>query len=401
MALQFGIEIECFIPYTKGRAYGLSSSSAGGRNNQYDFMQVALKQHGEKLAREGKPDWQTGIFQNAILMSGLTHRTVSTYGHANFGEVDENGEPLIKGWIIASDCSVGDDRRYTAADGGYTLEIVSPIMKGSKGLQQVSDLLRFLVKMGVQVNDTCGQHVHFDVWGRSWFTKNKFKEFTINANGFYHHFWDTITHCLPRKRRTSHWCQRNAYDDWSPYFLNTSNDLVFKGLVYRKSFMNGQYRTVEYVPAGTIRDNTGGGLTDEGWRYKTINWTTSTWRNGTMEFRQGMATLSPLHTIQWIRFLHKMYTMSYAPEWRRGGRFYDEHGNWRDRADTIDELCDAMAMKPSTRRYWKARHEWYSMSFSERKQWSIDNGISSRQSSGNIVAKGRRKWFVIKDANNY
>ena len=400
MALQFGIEIECYFPYAKGRSYGLQSSSAGGRNNQYDFMHEAMTVYGEQLASEGKPEWKSGIFQNATLMTGLTHRSVSTYGHAVFGEVDENGEPLIKGWIIASDVSVADDRRVAASDGGYTLEIVSPILYGSKGLQQVNDLLRFLVKIGIKVNDTCGQHVHFDVWGRSWFTKNKFKAFTVNANEYYHHFWETITHCLPRKRRNTHWCQRNAHDDWSPYFLNTSNSEIFKGLVYRKTFMGGQYRTTEYVPSGTIRDITGG-LTDEVWRYKTINWTTSTWRNGTMEYRQGMATLSPLHTIQWIRFLHKMYTMSYAPEWQRGGRFYEQHGNWRERADSIDQLCDSMAMKPSTRRYWKARWEWYTMSFQARKDWSINNGISSRQKSADIVAKGRRKWFVIHNANNY
>jgi len=67
-------------------------------------------------------------------------------------------EPFPSGWVAKSDGSVQATRR------GYTpLEIVSPILKGRAGLEAVLQVFGILNEAGVEVNDSCGFHVHVGV----------------------------------------------------------------------------------------------------------------------------------------------------------------------------------------------------------------------------------------------
>ncbi len=66
--------------------------------------------------------------------------------------------PFPDGWVAKSDGSVEAHRR------GYTaLEIVSPILKGRAGLEAVLRVFGILNEAGVEVNDSCGFHVHVGV----------------------------------------------------------------------------------------------------------------------------------------------------------------------------------------------------------------------------------------------
>jgi hypothetical protein len=62
--------------------------------------------------------------------------------------------PFPTGWTAQSDSSLYADFGTTA------LEIVSPVLSGLEGLQQVLDVFRFLNEAGAKVNDSCGFHVH-------------------------------------------------------------------------------------------------------------------------------------------------------------------------------------------------------------------------------------------------
>lgn len=382
MAMSFGIEVEGFIP---SRKWAAIEDEWGG--NQYRYVQAYLYEVGQKIREQFGQEraWP------------LINSFVDGYGHADF----EEGQ----GWRVTSDGSVVNDLGRRVG----TFEIVSPVLKGREALNQVSDLLRAINAMGGRVNNSCGQHVHFGVMDKSWFSWNKFGAFANRVNGFYEHFIEVFLGIQPRSRgRDCIWVQRHSHDERGPsgsygtYTLNLHNEENLRGIVNRKEFLDGAYRDRDRIPESSIRAETGG-RTDEDWRYKCVNWTTSMWRNGTVEFRQGMATLSPLHTIQWIRLLHKVYVLGYAPEWREGGRYHDMVGDWTSREPTVDQMMDYIRASASMHRYWAARFDWYNMSFAERRAWSVrEGGISERNNtSAQIVSKGRRQWFIKRNANNY
>jgi hypothetical protein len=52
------------------------------------------------------------------------------------------------------------DRSIQEEPGTYTLEIVSPILSGINGFNQIAQVLSVLNSLGVHVNESCGFHVH-------------------------------------------------------------------------------------------------------------------------------------------------------------------------------------------------------------------------------------------------
>lgn len=67
---------------------------------------------------------------------------------------------LMRGWKAERDGSIH-------SGGGYACEIVSPVLKGEAGLQQVAEAVKTLAQKGHRVNSTCGVHVHVG-WKRDW-----------------------------------------------------------------------------------------------------------------------------------------------------------------------------------------------------------------------------------------
>lgn len=63
-------------------------------------------------------------------------------------------EQLPAGWNAQSDSSI------SAAAGFYGVEIVSPVLKGADGLQQVVKVCEWLNSVGAKVNRSTGFHVH-------------------------------------------------------------------------------------------------------------------------------------------------------------------------------------------------------------------------------------------------
>jgi len=59
-------------------------------------------------------------------------------------------------WKVVRDGTIMDPMGRTG------FEVVSPVMAGEKGLQNVRDILKFVNEFGVDINETCGFHVHVD-----------------------------------------------------------------------------------------------------------------------------------------------------------------------------------------------------------------------------------------------
>ncbi len=66
--------------------------------------------------------------------------------------------PFPSGWKVKKDGSV-----YASNHRDVPLEIVSPVLKGRQGLEEVLEVYRILNAAGFTVNDTCGLHVHVGV----------------------------------------------------------------------------------------------------------------------------------------------------------------------------------------------------------------------------------------------
>lgn len=60
-------------------------------------------------------------------------------------------------WKVMTDGSVYEETRYGSNRG---IEIVSPILRGDRGLADVADVVSALKAAGARVNETCGIHVH-------------------------------------------------------------------------------------------------------------------------------------------------------------------------------------------------------------------------------------------------
>jgi hypothetical protein len=68
---------------------------------------------------------------------------------------------LPAGWKAERDGSI------RTAPGWHACEIVSPVLRGSQGLEQVAEVIRTLEAHGHRVNVSCGVHVHVG-WKREW-----------------------------------------------------------------------------------------------------------------------------------------------------------------------------------------------------------------------------------------
>ncbi len=67
---------------------------------------------------------------------------------------------LPRGWKAERDGSINDA-------GGHACEIVSPVLRGAEGIEQVAAVVRTLEEKGHRVNVSCGVHVHVG-WKRDW-----------------------------------------------------------------------------------------------------------------------------------------------------------------------------------------------------------------------------------------
>lgn len=63
--------------------------------------------------------------------------------------------PFPQGWTAQHDGSL-----HFNSSGLVPMEIVSPVLKGLDGLEQVKTVVSFIESIGGKVNESCGQHVH-------------------------------------------------------------------------------------------------------------------------------------------------------------------------------------------------------------------------------------------------
>lgn len=170
---------------------------------------------------------------------------------------------VMEGWKLVTDSSVTS--RGTSLNRG--LELVSPILYGDEGLDQLERVLAVLKRIGACVDKTCGVHVHHDVADYS-------VENFISLHNLYSNHQKGINSVLPRSRRTQ---SRN---------------------IYCKPLTS----SIEYIQnAQSIRQV----AQQMGTRYLVLN-SQSYVKYGTIEFRQHSGTIEFDKIEAWIVLTHCM-----------------------------------------------------------------------------------------------
>jgi hypothetical protein len=177
----------------------------------------------------------------------------------------------IPTWKVTTDGSITPSR-------GTGMEIVSPILKGQNGLDQLKIVCETLREWGGLINKTCGLHIHFDAENFSMPTwRNLYKNYIICEG--------TIDSMMPNSRRANnnYYCQS--------IIGNGSRTRAFRKLDNARTVL-------ELSQTMTNRD-----------RYRKVN-AESFFRHKSIEFRQHSGTINYEKISNWILFLHGIVSYS-------------------------------------------------------------------------------------------
>lgn len=173
-------------------------------------------------------------------------------------------------WKIVSDASVA---------GTNSFEIVSPILKGEKGLTEVQKVCEVLEAAGAKVNKSCGLHVHFNARNM---TINDWKNLYKN----YINLEPEIDSIMPISRRKN-------------------NNSYCKGLTYRYANKQSAFNAIDNC---TTVSELSRSVTNNN-RYYKLN-AESYNRHGSVEFRQHSGTVEYKKISSWIKICSAMIDKS-------------------------------------------------------------------------------------------
>ena len=212
-------------------------------------------------------------------------------------------------WQIARDSSIH-------AGAGYGMELISPILKGEKGLMQAVAIMDAIEHCGAYVNRSCGVHVHFGVERMEYASVLRIIEtYALNQ--------ELIKKTLPASRRNQHFIRD------LPINANDRNgfDTYGASLARFQEFASGNFSTQEVVA------NMGGSASYHDSRYFAVNLLGAYTRHKTIEFRALAGTVESEKLETWVRFLHLI--VKSAETNRDTNRAYDN----------ITEMCATLADK--------------------------------------------------------
>tara|TARA_R110002153_G_scaffold115411_1_gene258585 strand:+ start:5023 stop:6033 length:1011 start_codon:yes stop_codon:yes gene_type:complete len=164
-------------------------------------------------------------------------------------------------WKVVTDASLREED-------GWAGEVVSPILQGVEGIQQLKKVCEGLQECGARINVSCGVHVHLDVRDLS-------TEQVASIFSRYTAYQSQIDSIMPRSRRESRWCRSQ-----------TSS-------------------MVEQVKTCSSKVD----LAQSFGRYYKVNMTNVSGR-GAIEFRQHSGTIEFQKIYNWLKFLQQFTSRS-------------------------------------------------------------------------------------------
>ena len=164
-------------------------------------------------------------------------------------------------WKLVTDSSLS---------GNNTFELVSPILHGEQGLEELEKVCWVLDLCNAKVNDTCGLHVHMDA---AEFDLSTWKNLILT----YKRLEGVIDNFMPRSRRNNHYCQ--TLTTISEAKINRASNISD----LRAAFSHNRYHKVNLEAYA---------------------------RHRTVEFRQHGGSTNFTKMSAWIHFLAKMITFA-------------------------------------------------------------------------------------------
>lgn len=215
--------------------------------------------------------------KRAIIDAGIS-ASISGYNHRT-----------PRNWKVSTDGSIEWNDRNVHGD---ALEVVSPPLKGKRGLKEVLKVAKALEDAGARVNKTCGFHVHVDAAGLK-------KTEIYNVAHRYMLFEKDIDQFMPPSRRQNDYCHSmksllTEKQKRKILLLKTERGQTFKEAL----------RTI---------------LTDDD-RYHKCNIQAYV-RHGTIEFRQHNGTVDGNKMVNWIKFCLNFVERSKFPHRRTEPEF--------------------------------------------------------------------------------
>ena len=182
-------------------------------------------------------------------------------------------------WKIVSDSSV------TGATIDMGFELVSPILEGKKGLDEIEKVSAALVEIGAEVDHTCGFHVHVDARDLDaidlvWLVEQ------------YSQHECSIDNIMPKCRKKNTYCDSIArnYKYLLEHFSAKTSFVEAKEILEKKIQENR-------INASTILSFVG-----SSWYRRTKLNLAPLARQGTVEFRQHEGTVLASKIIPWVEF---------------------------------------------------------------------------------------------------
>lgn len=240
-------------------------------NGNYGFVQnVYAKMRLNSLVEQTNRIIETGIFNRKFGVEfeayNVRKETLKTaLNRAGIEcEIEGYNHRTQRHWKIVSDGSLA---------GRNTFELVSPILQGNTGLEELQTICRVLSECGAKVNKSCGTHVHFDAAG---FNLDTWKRIYIN----YSRLERTIDAFMPQSRRDNYYCK------------SLKDILNFESKISESCSL----RDIDQMVFGSSR-------------YYKVN-PQSYARHNTCEFRQHSGTVEYKKISNWIKFLNNLLNIS-------------------------------------------------------------------------------------------
>jgi hypothetical protein len=234
-------------------------------------------------------DWNQLTFGVEIecYVPGTHAQVARTISEAGIPVMQDYGHTTRPQWKIVEDGSL----RNVGPAGLRGAELVSPILKGEDGLEQVRKVCAALVAMGARVNTGCGVHVH--VGAREASTtqiRNLCKLFLK-----YEEQFDAV---VPASRRNNRYCGSNK----SRALSTTGNVQALCDRLDRAqavsslaNIMNGGLERAQY----------------NSFRYHKLN-LQSYVTHGTVEFRQHSGSIDGVKIAHWVRLVTGFVSRAYS-----------------------------------------------------------------------------------------
>ena len=253
------------VNFNSNRTYGVEIEMSWGRNRRPTQASVAA----------------------ALRRAGLDASAMS-YTHE-----------VTSGWKVVSDASVRNGH-----------ELVSPILRGLDGKEQLKTAMRAVKAIGAQTDASCGVHVHHGVHDFS-------AKQLANIAEIYRNNEQTIDKLVAFSRRNSHWAQ--TMEKGINFYENTTVQL------------DGEWTSQSHDRDG--KESLLRGLGLEGYnldsmardRYYKVNFGCYV-RQGTVEFRQHQTSLNAIRIWNWIVFTQMIVESAKAKRGKATKRVVN-HGN--------------------------------------------------------------------------